>query len=134
MAFSAIPKGINLKHLDVLKELELSTTVVWTLPSVLRTVKSSHLESIRFILLIHQLEDLVEEIGESPIRRSWFQLDFELCALANRVEAAKKYTSGELRVKLADANPTTTVSEVEEIAMLFLPRSREHQYISFSVE
>ena len=132
--FVAIPKGINLKHLDLLKELELSTLVVWVLPSVLRTVKSSRLESIRFILLIHQLEDLVEEIGESPTRRSWYQLDFELCALANRVEAAKKYSSGELRVKLTDANPATTVSEVEELVMLFLPRSRQHRYISFSVD
>jgi len=108
--------------------------VVWVLPSVLRTVKSSRLESIRFILLIHQLEDLVEEIGESPTRRSWFQFDFELCALANRIEAAKRYTSGELRVKLTDANPATTASEVEELVMLFLPRSWEHRYISFSVE
>lgn len=134
MTFSAIPKGINLKYLDFLRELELSTLVVSALPSVLRTVKSSCLESIRFILLIHQLEELVEEIGESPTRRSWYQLDLELCALANRVEAAKKYTSGELRVKLTDANPATNASEVEEVVMLFLPRSREHKYISFSVD
>lgn len=120
--------------MDFLKELELSTLVVWVLPSVLRTVKSSRLESIRFILLVHQLEDLVEENFESPIRRSWYQLDFELCALANRVEAAKKYTSGELLVKLTDANPATTVSEVEEAATLFLPRSRQHKYILFSVD
>ena len=124
---------MTLKHLDVLKELELSTLFVWALPSILRTVKSSSLQTIRFVLLIHQLEDMVEQTFETPMRRSWFQFDSELCALANRIEAAKKYTSGELRVKLVDVSPATTVSEVEEMVILFLPRSKEHKYISFSV-
>ena len=96
-------------------------------------MKSKHLNSIRFILLIHQLESLIENVFDRPERRSWSQLDIELCALANRIEAAKGYTSGELLVKLADVNPATTVAEVEEIATLFLPRSREHRYISISV-
>jgi len=115
--------------LGVLKELELSTLVVRVLPSIIRTVRSGELESIRFFLLIHQLEDGVEE----PIRQSWSQLDVELCALANRVQAASKYGRRDLQVRFVDFDPTTPVWIVEDTARLYLPRSQEHKYISFSV-
>ena len=109
--------------------LELSTLVVKALPSTLRTVKPGTLETVRFFLLVHQLEDEVEH----QIRLSWLQLDSELHALGDRIEAAQRYGCGDLQVKFVDFDPTTPVSIVEETAMLFLPRSHQHPYLSFSV-
>jgi len=131
LPFSAIPEGINLKSLDALKELELSTLFVQALPSVLRSIRSKHLRSIRFVLLIHQFEDDVDYLT----RQLWRKLDFELCALADRIQAANTHSSGELRVRFVDLDPTAPVWMVEEIARVYLPRSKEHGYIeqSFSV-
>jgi len=126
--FSAIPKGINLRSLDALKELELSTLVVRVLPSVLRSVKSTALQSIRFFVLVHQLEDGVDHFT----RQLWTQLDFELCALANRVQAANGYSGEELKVEFVDFYSTTPVWMVEEVVRMNLPRSKEHRYISSS--
>ena len=123
--FLAIPEGINL---GALKVLELSTFAVKVLPSVLCTVKPGTLETVRFFL-VHQLEDEVEH----QIRRSWLQFDLELYALGDRVEAAQRYGCGDLQVKFVDFYPTTPVSTIEEIAMLFLPGSYQHAYLSFSV-
>lgn len=130
LAFSAIPKGINLKRLNVLKKLELSTLVVRDLPSVIRTVTTSKLESIRFFVLVHQLENA---IGDPRIRQSWSKLDLELCALADRFMVARRYGSQALQVKFVDFDPTTTVSEVEEVTRLFLPMSQQHSYMSLSI-
>jgi hypothetical protein len=129
LAFPGIPKGIKLTPLNALRELELSTLIVWVLPSVLRTITSVSLGCIRFFLLVHQLEYVVDV----SIRRYWSQLDFELCALASRLEAASRYCRGGLQVKFVDLNPATPTPIVEETARLFLPRSQEHRYISFSV-
>ena len=128
LTFSAIPEGINLRSLDVLKELELSTLVVRVLPSVLRSIKSKALQSIRFFVLVHQLEDGVDHFT----RQLWTQLDFELCALANRVQAANGYGSEELKVEFVDSYSTTPVWMVEEVVRMNLPRSKEHRYISSS--
>lgn len=115
--------------MGVLKELELSTLVVKVLPPLLRTVKSGDLESIRFFLLVHQLERDVED----PIPREWLKLDLELFVLANRLQAANRYYRGNLQVKFTDIDPTTPAWLVEETARQYLPRSHEHEYISFSV-
>jgi len=117
--------------LDVLKELELSTLVIRVLPSVIRSVKSNNLQSVRFFLLVHQIEHGVDH----ATRHSWNELDFELCALANRVQAASQYRGQDLRVKFVDLDPTTPVWTVEQGARVYLPRANEHRYIdtSFSV-
>lgn len=117
--------------MDVLKELELSTLVIRVLPSVIRSVKSNSLRSIRFFLLVHQIEDGVDH----ATRHSWTELDFELCALANRVQAASRYRGEDLRIKFVDLDPTTPVWTVEESVRMYLPRAKEHRYIdsSFSV-
>ena len=83
---------------------------------------------IRFFLLVHLLEDGIERSA----RKSWKQLDVELCALANRVQAAKKYSGGDLQVKVLDSNPTTPPWFVKDVAKQYLPRSYEHRYIAFS--
>ena len=128
----AVDNNINLKHLNALKELELSTLDVRVLPRVLRTVKSNKLKTIRFFLLVyqHQLEDGVAE----PMRRSWEKLDVELCVLVNRVQAASGYSGGELQVKFVDLDSTTPEWLVGNVARMYFPRSHAHKYISFSVD
>lgn len=127
--FSAIPKGINLKPLEALQELELGTFVVGPLPRVLSTIRSSNLENIRFLVLVHELE---EDVDYST-RNSWHQLDFELCALVNRSHATKSHNGANLQVKVSDSNPATPAWSVDEIARLFFPRAYDHSRISFSV-
>ena len=114
--------------MDVLRELELSTLVVQALPSVLRSVKTEKLQSIRFFILVHQLEHGVDH----KIQQSWTDLDFELCALVNRVQAARGYSGEDLEVKFVDFYPTTLVWTLEQVVRTYLPRSEEHRYISSS--
>lgn len=128
LTFSAIPMGINLKSLDVLEELELSTLVIQPLPSFLHSVRSENLRSIRFHILVHQLEHGIDY----ELQPLWTQLDFEVCAPANRLQAASGYSGEDLKVNFVEFDSTTPVWMVEEVARVCLPRSKRHRYISSS--
>ena len=120
---------MNLKRLDALEELELSTFVIGVLPHVLKTIKSRKLKRIRFFILTHVLEEGVNYSGQ----QSWAQLDFELCALADRVQANKRYNDVDLQVNFSDNNPATPAWSVEDVARQYFPSAYEHSHIAFSV-
>lgn len=128
LTFLAIPKGINLQPLQALRELELSTFLVQSLPYLLRSINSGSLQSIRLFVLVHQFEGDLDR----STRKLWARFDIELCALVNRVQALCGYSGQVLKVKLVDLDPTTPVWMVEEIATVYLPRSKKHRYIDYS--
>ena len=128
LTFSAIPKGINLQSLRALRELELSTFLVQFLPYLLRSINTGSLQSIRLFVLVHQFEGDVDR----STRQWWMRFDTELCALVNRIQAHNGYTGQVLKVEFVDLDPTTPVWMVEDIARVYLPRSKEHRYIDSS--
>ena len=126
--FSAIHTGINLQPLQALRELELSTFLVQPLPHLLRSINMGSLESIRLFVLAHQFEGDVDR----PTWKLWTRLDAELCALVNRIQAVSDYSGKILKLGLVDLDPTASVWMVEEIATVYLPRSKKHKYIDCS--
>jgi hypothetical protein len=110
----------NLASLDSLEELRIGTFPIKKLPPILRTITSNNLRSVQLFLQRGlNLED----------PREWALVDWELCALADRLHSAQSLDCVSLEVRLVDDLEVAGLYLVRFVKER-LPESQKHRYIS----
>jgi len=120
---TSAPGETSLVNLDALEELKFSSLQFYKLPPVLRTVTSKKFENI-------QLFDTERLVNRNEDPKRWAPVDLELCALADRLQSARNFSPGGLRVSFVIGGSCRTSLRVVEYARELLPGSQKHRFIS----
>jgi hypothetical protein len=115
----------NLESLDSLEELKIGTFQIKKLPPILRTITSNNLRSVQLFVQRGLLENNLED------PRQWDLVDWELCALADRLHSARRLDCVSLEVRLVDDSEVAGLDSVK-FAKELLPESQKHRYISLA--
>jgi hypothetical protein len=122
---SDVSEETDLASLDSLEELKLGTLQINKLPPILRTITSNSVRSVQLFLQ----RGLLENNFEDP--REWALVDWELCALADRLHSAQSHDWVSLEVRLVD-DPKVAGLDLVGFAKELLPESQKHGYISLT--